>query len=148
MAFDKEDAADLLALKTEVNTDPIAMGYVPANTDKVIKDLNIKSRNVGLETANEMFTSRLARNETKPVDLDVAGMTDGKQLYVIHAVLNHPNLDENLDAYRSKYINQLPALSDSVTDIEARTERITRAEVLFGRYTDITREDWLAARDS
>jgi len=27
MTFDRTDPADLLALKTEVNTDPISMGY-------------------------------------------------------------------------------------------------------------------------
>ena len=43
MAFDRNDPADLLALKTEVNTDPDGLGYIPDSTFEGVLDIiNLK----------------------------------------------------------------------------------------------------------
>lgn len=140
-------AENLLALKTEVNTDPITMGYVPNNTDKTINDLNLKSRNVGLETAVKMLTPRLVLEHIVPGQLDDADFTSDGRKYFFNLVLQSRDLDENLDEYRSQVLNVLPD-GTGKTALDEDVETMTRAEVLFGRYVVITRDDWLAARDS
>ena len=42
MSFDKNDPADLLALKNEINIDPNAYGYVPEDTNLVLDILALK----------------------------------------------------------------------------------------------------------
>ena len=52
MAFDVNNPADLLALKNEVNLDPIGMGYDPTGpTQPLLKLLNDPSENIGGDTA-------------------------------------------------------------------------------------------------
>lgn len=143
------NAANLLALKTEVNTDPITMGYVPANTSKVLNDLNLKSRNVGLETAVKMFTPRLILTHITPGQIDAVDFTSDGRKFFFELVMQAGavNMDTNLDEFRAQVLNVLPD-GTGKTDLTNDTETITRAEVLFERYIVITREDWIAARDS
>ena len=53
MSFNRNDPADLLTLKTEVNTDPTAMDYAAAgNTSALLKKLNDPAENVSGDTIN------------------------------------------------------------------------------------------------
>ncbi len=52
MSFDRNNPADVLALNTEVFTDPAGMGYTPADGDtgKLLDLLNLPANNVGGQT--------------------------------------------------------------------------------------------------
>ncbi len=62
--FDAANPADLAALKSEVNTDPISMGYAAVinQTQPLLKLLNEPENNVGSETIGVPYqaSSRLS----------------------------------------------------------------------------------------
>src|SRR5210317_988792 len=61
MMFDRTNQADLTALKTEVQTDPIAMNYAAAvnSTAQLLKLLNDPDNNVGGGTTNVELTAEV-----------------------------------------------------------------------------------------
>ena len=61
MSFDQSNPAHLLELKTEVETDPISMGYaaVADQTQPLLKLLNDPANNVGGETSTTLLTSEV-----------------------------------------------------------------------------------------
>ena len=147
MAFDQTDSADLLALKTEVTTDPLGLGYNPDNSNDVVKILNDPAANTGGETANQTLTPRILLEQVVLADYDSNQVTDGERRY-IEAFFNRQNLDENIDAFRNKIRDAFKTNSTTVANIDALVRPLSRAEVLFGADTVLSRSDWLAARDS
>jgi len=148
--FDVTDPADLLALKTEVNTDPIGMGYdVNANVTTLMRLLNDPANNVGGETTGQTFTPRLMLDVLEPNDLTVGGQfTEGEQTWVRLLMESTASLDDDIEAYRAKFISVFPANAPTVTNLNARLRTLSRAEVLFGEDTVLSNQDWFAARDS
>lgn len=148
--FDVTDPADLLALKTEVNTDPISMGYdANGGTKQILNLLNLPENNVGGETVGESFTPRLMLEILEPGDLTVGGQfTEGEQAWIKLLMESSATLDDDIELFRAKFISVFPANSATVTNLAARLRNLSRAEVLFGEGTSISRNDWFAARDS
>lgn len=149
MAFDRTDSADLLALKNEVNNDPISMGYaaVIGSTTQLLKLLNDPVNNVGNETTNQTLTPRILLKEMVVADFDSNSVTDGERRY-LEAFFNRPDLDESIEEFRAKIRDAFKTNSTTVANIDALIRTLSRAEVLFGEGTVISRDDWLAARNS
>ena len=150
MAFDRTSQADLLALKTEVNTDPLSMGYLDSgNTQKLLGLLNDPDANVGGETVGSAFTPELFLKVVVPGDLTVGGQFSQGELEFLKLLFEASfEKTDNLDAFRAKVRDLFPAQSGTVAALDAEVSLISRAEVLFGQGTNIDRLDWIAARDS
>lgn len=148
MAFDINDPADLLALKNEINNDPLSLGYNPdANVNTLLGLLNDASNNTGGETANQKLTPRILLQQVVLSDYDSNQVTDGERRY-IEAFFNRQNLDEEIEEFRSKIRDAFKTNSTTVANIDALVRPLSRAEVLFGAETVISKADWIAARDS
>lgn len=148
MAFDINDPADKLALKNEVNNDPLSLGYNPdANVNTLLGLLNDASKNTGGETANQKLTPRILLAQVVLSDYDSNQVTDGERRY-IEAFFNRQNLDEEIEEFREKIRDAFKVNSTTVANIDALVRPLSRAEVLFGAETVISKADWIAARDS
>jgi hypothetical protein len=148
MAFDINDPADKLALKNEVNNDPLSLGYNPdANVNTLLGLLNDASKNTGGETANQKLTPRILLAQVVLSDYDSNQVTDGERRY-IEAFFNRQNLDEEIEEFRDKIRDAFKINSTTVTNIDALVRPLSRAEVLFGSETVISKADWIAARNS
>jgi hypothetical protein len=149
MAFDRTDPADLAALKSEVETDPIAMGYaaVVGNTSQLLKLLNDPSNNVGGEAAARVFTPAAMLDALDPTELD-ANNTEGAAPQYTVALIAHYQTELDIASYKQKWRAMFAANSATVAALDAQTQALSRAEVLFGQGTVITKNDWFAARDS
>lgn len=153
MAFDRTDPADLLALKTEVNTDPISMGYaaVVDQTQNLLKLLNDPTNNVGGETAQGDLTPRVLWElaADNPDDFTPHGQFSEGDQFVMQQLFEISNLiDDDLNWARDKISNIFPAADGFRIALEALSKLLSRSEVLFGENTVITRDDWIAARES
>ena len=149
MSFDRTNTTDLLALQSEVATDPISMGYaaVVDNTQALLDLLNIPANNVGNDTI------------LKPIEEleipEVAGVIDETEYSAASAydkiwveMLINQNSDVSLGPFVTKFLEIFPGGSTTTTAVQAlRVKDASRAEILFGVNTLITRDDWIAARD-
>jgi hypothetical protein len=148
MAFDQANAANLAALKSEVNTDPVAVGYnaTSGNTQALLKLLNDASNNPGGETTNQTLTVGVLLDVMMVSDFDAQQVSDGERRY-LEAFMNR-DFDVVIEPYRAKIRDAFKSGSTTVNAIDALIRPLSRAEVLFGEGTVISRADWLAARDS
>ena len=146
MAFDRSSAADKAALKSEVETDPIAMGYPLPQPAQIIKLINDPADNVGGETTTDELTVALLLDVVDMADFDHPAVSDGERRF-IESFLNR-ELGENIDRWRVKIRSAFQANSGTSQAINALVRPLSRAEVLFGEGTVLVREDWFAARDS
>lgn len=144
MAFDRTDPADLAALKTEVTTDPIGMGYNPISDNQVIKPINDPDANVGGETVGRVFTQEAMLEALDPTNLDDQQTNTGAGAYV-QALASYQG---DISAFKAKFRAMFAANSATVQALDAQTRNLSRAEVLFGEGTVISVQDWWAARDS
>lgn len=148
MSFDRNDAADLLALKTEVNDDPISMGYaaVVDQTQQLLKLLNDPVNNVNGDTADRLFTVEAMMDALDPTEYDAQQTVAGAPNYV-HTLVQLGDRSD-ISTYKAKFRSMFAANSATVVALDAQTSPLSRAEALFGQGTTITRDDWIAARDS
>lgn len=148
MAFDVTNPTHLASLKNEQSTDPISMGYaaVEGHTRKTLALFNDPSLNVGGEMANVELTAGVLLDVMVPADLGAQQVDDGERRY-IESLMNR-GFDESIERWRSQIRNALRTNSATVTAIDALFQRISRAEVLFGKGPNINADDWFAARDS
>lgn len=148
MAFDRTDQADLTALKTEVETDPIGMGYaaVVTVTAQLLKLLNDPANNVGGDTASRPFDVSAMLDALDPADFDAQQTVAGAPSYV-HVLVERGNFND-ITPYKTKFRSLFAGNSATVIALDAQNVALSRAEVLFGQGTVISREDWFAARDS
>jgi hypothetical protein len=153
MSFDITNASDLLSLKTEVNTDPEGVGYLPDGlTQELLDALNIESNNPQV-------------NDQTPIPFDVFPMVDvideinnaeygnlnPRKLATINAIISAGVSDPLLTFGHVKRIFKSAFGSDSTTWANVKDDRMrhaSRAEALFGRDTVLSRNDWFATRDS
>jgi len=146
MAFNRGNPADLLALKTEVETDPISMGYTLNNVTQLIKTINDPADNVGGDTTGVVLTTGNLLTAMIPDDLDAQQVGDGERRY-IEAFLGR-DFNEIIEPYRAQIRNAFKTNSTTVANLDALIQPLSRAEVLFGEDTILVREDWFVARDS
>lgn len=147
MAFDRGNPADLLALKTEIETDPIGMGYVLTKITQMIKLINEPADNVGGETVQGKLTPETL---IESIDFDELGGnqvgTGGRSGLSYIFSLADGIID--FEQFRQKILDTFPSNGPTVAAINALVRALSRAEVLFGEETLLVREDWFAARDS
>ena len=149
MAFDQNDPADLAALKSEVNDDPLGMGYaafVDTSTKKLMDLLNLGENNLGGETAGKLLVRDLF-TAIDPEDLDAQQVDDGKLVY-IQGLLNR-DLSEDI----AEWLPQIKLVFGSgaaatLGNLNSALRVLGRSEVLFGVGTNLSSKDWAAARDS
>ena len=141
MSYDINNPADLQALNTEVYTDPIGMGYAAApieKTKELLKLLNQASNNVGGETSGPIFTREILMEVWEPKGTLNEGMQWIEAL-AAGATIGTPAEDE------AKF--RTFASPASLTKLDAIIYALSRAEVLFGKGTVLSENDWFAARD-
>lgn len=156
MAFDRTNPTDLAALKSEVNTDPIAMGYnATGPTDAILALLNDPLSNVGLETGTPPLTlgdffDILARETATSTQFEFNAAN-------IFAMAGSEGPETDISDFRDAILNGAGMGDNQVNAaINALSRRLSRGEVLFGgtdgngtaEFVTITRDDWIAARDS
>ena len=146
--FDRTNPAHLAALKSEIETDPIGMSYdINGGTFELLQLLNLPENNVGNDTINR---------PTEELDIpDIAGVINASEFAALSSYdqqwvimfINRP-ADEMLRPYQPKFLQLFGAGSATRAAVLAlRSKDASRAEVLFGVNTAISREDWIAARD-
>ena len=146
--FDVNDAADLLALKNEVNLDPAAVGYTPedGDTGKLLALLNTPASNPGAETGPDFLTTG---NLLSMLFAENVSAGDQFRIQLLYEMTTGDNA--NVDKHRG----DLALLNDAGlnTRIAALIRPLSRAEALFSDIVDGAQEsviikdrDWFAAR--
>lgn len=138
--FDKTNAADLLALKNEVNNDPISMGFaaVDGQTQKTLGLLNDPDNNIGGETVNVELTAEVLLDVIDPVDFASNQVDQGERDW-IKMLFDYAARGGQIEKYRAKLKAVFQANSQTITNIDALLRPLSRAEVLFGPNTSISR---------
>lgn len=147
--FDRNNPADLAALKSEQATDPISMGYaaVDGQTRNTLELFNDGALNVGLETTGEDFTSDLALKVIDPDEVTVGAKFSEGQANWLNYLMAAASSVSDFSGFEVKFRELFAAYTPSsvtLTALDARTRRLSRAEVLLGEGTFISREDWKA----
>lgn len=149
MAFDRTNAADLLALKTELTTDPIVMGYnLNQNVSQTINKLNTGTLNVGLETVQGDLTTQILWElaADNPNDFTPHGQfTVGDQFVMQQLFEITTSLGDDLNWARAKIASLFPTNDGFRLALEALVRRLSRAEVLFGEGTVLNSQDIASA---
>ena len=149
MAFDRNNPADLLALKNEVTLDPLGMGYdVNGNTNAILDLLNTPASNVGNDVGSDYATAERMLKAIFDVNI---GASDQFRVQLVFEIAESGQQD--LSSFKSDIGGLSAALQ---TAIDGITRPLSRAEVLFSstdangviEYESISRDDWIAARDS
>lgn len=149
MAFDRNNPADLLALKTEVETDPVGVGYNPNGNENTLVDLlNSPAANPGLETGLDYITVK------RLLDVIFNEAISSQDQFKIQLLFEATEgFYDDLSDYRAS-IGGLSANLQLAVD--AITRKLSRSEILFSSVdangtterTILTIDDWHAARDS
>lgn len=158
MSFDRNDPADLLALKNEVNSDPLALGYnaVSGDTGLVLDTINAKDAQF---TASKPVISPADVRSTCTYDAYNALSID-EQEWIRWMTGNGG--DEQLPVTADLRLQLTDAEGNGTNSIWAAGDRTamnaamlalidvdgSRAEDLFGIGAVISKTDWFAARDS
>ena len=152
MAFDRNNPADVLALKTEVDTDPALMGYTPADGDtgKLLDLLNLPANNVGNETG---VAPLLGKDLMKMIFTDNISGPNQFNIELMYNLCAADGKDCDMSEFRAAVV----ALGDAGLNaqITAHIRPLSRAEVLFSNldadgtheFVTISNKDWFAARD-
>jgi len=150
MAFDRNDPADLAALKSEVENDPTGQDYaaVAGQTKKILGLLNDPEQNVSNDTINRPTEELDIPGIAAVIDeAEFAALSEYDKAWVT-MFINRP-AEVELKQFQSKFLEVFPNGSATRTAALALREKdASRAEVLFGVNTVISRDDWFAARDS
>jgi len=151
MAFDRNDSADLQALKDEANNDPVNVGYAAVidDTNALLALLNDPANNPGGETG---VPALMAGELWEIIAGDSATATQFEfNISNLFAMVDTPDTDV------SDFRDGVLGLGDNQvnTAINARTRPLSRGEVLFAgtepngntEMVTISRDDWIAARN-
>jgi hypothetical protein len=158
MSFDNTDATDLAELKSEVAVDPTALGYaaVIAETDALLALINdpnpatlvskpgINPASVRSQTTFDAYNN-LSIDEQEWIRwmTGANAASNGSSLAVtvdLKARLTGPG---NASIWAAADRDAMNAAMLALIDVPG-----SRAEILWGYGTNISRADWFAARDS
>ncbi len=158
MSFDRTDPTDLLALKTEVNDDPAGLGYaaVVASTGELLALLNAKTATT---VQKPKISSALIRSEITFDAYDTLSIDEQEWIRWVTGSngFEEENLTVSVDLrlqltgngdptdsfWATAHRSAMVAAMTAILDVPG-----SRAELLFGFGTRISRDDWIAARDS
>ena len=149
MGFNRSDSADLLTLKNEVSVDPISMGYaaIVDQTNKLLKLLNDPANNVGAETVNTELTPEILLDTLDTTELGSNQVSAGERDW-LQMVFQYGLRGADIEKYRTKIKAIFQSNSTTNANIDALIRTLSRVEVLFDPKTTISRDDWIAARNS
>lgn len=149
MSFDRNKQADLTALKAEVTNDPLNIGYsyfTDGNTDKLVGQINAKNYTVSKPRISSSDVraaitfaayNNLAIDEQEWIKWVAPGSTD-EDIAVTADLKNQLLTSTSFWAAGDRVAMQ--AAMNAIINVPG-----SRAEVLFGYGTYISREDWLKA---
>lgn len=138
MAFDRNDTADVTALATELQN----ARYSGLPTSTILALLNDPAQNPGSETGVPLLTAQILMTVMDAAEF--AALTAGQRDYL--GLLLHYGLNGgDLEPMKPTLASIFPAGSDTRGAFQALSRPISRAEVLWGIDTIITREDYAAA---
>ena len=142
--------ADLLALKTEIATDPISMGYDSDATQIGVLDrLNDPALNIGGETISKNVEDILFADVAEAINQAEYTALNEYNKEWIKMLITRTNGSASLLDYKSKLLSIFGAGSATRINLVALLPKLaTRAEILFGVNTVISRNDWITARNS
>lgn len=150
MSFDVNNPAHLLILKTEEETDPAGVGYAAAlgNTHVLLDLFNLPANNPGPETGIDFLTAEACL-------LAIFGVSISSQDQFKIQLLFEGS--ESLQSDLSDFRLQIRGLSAPIlAAIDTIIRPLSRVEVVFAdldingvmERVVISRNDWIAARDS
>ena len=151
MAFNRNDPADLLALKNEVNNDPIAMGYAAVVDESLTELLLLLNEPINNATPEDGATTLTCEDLLKMLFAENISAGDQFRVQLIF------EMTEGADSDISRFKPEISALDTGLANaINAHTRALSRAEILFSdpdvngvkEFVSISRDDWIAARDS
>lgn len=150
MAFDRTNSTHLLALKNEVDNDPLSMGYaaVRDTTSALLELLNNPDNNLSPVNGNAPVTAEALLNAI--FDESISSQDQFKIQLLFEAT---SGLTEDLSRYKTR-VQSLSAGLNAALALIVRP--LSRAEVLFSdddangikEFVTISKADWFAARDS
>jgi hypothetical protein len=154
--FDVNDPTDLAELKSEIETDPLSIGYDVNGNSAVLVGL-INETNPAYTVSKPKISAALVRSTTtfdayNNLSIDeqewITWMT-GSNGFEEESMVVTDDLRTNLTGPAA---NSIWAVSDRNTMNAAMLALIdvpgSRAEILWGYGTTISESDWYAARDS
>ena len=161
MSFDRTNPDDLLALKNEVTLDPLTLGYVPDITQEGVLDVINLTRQT-ITVSKPAISAAVVRAAVTLQAYD--NLLADRQEWLRWITGSNGVNEESLIVTQDLRDRLTGVLGGSVTGDSiwaAADEDImepimlalididgSRAEQLFGFGTIISRDDWLAARDS
>jgi hypothetical protein len=134
---------DYAALKTEIQTDPQALGFaamLAAGSDQPIADaLNLVRAGAAYQVNREAITSALFISQMDPTEF--AALTQA-QLLRLEVILTGGTVDINDTRTQSNLLGIFPNPGTTKTNVAALLKRQgSRAEVVLGRGTVVTASD-------
>ena len=152
MAFDRTDPADLTALNSEIINDPISMGYSQyldadnniINSPQMLQLLNDADNNVGGETAGRIFDVEAMLDALVPLEFGDNQTATDAAVYV-STLVQYSSRFGAIEQYKTDFRNLFALNSATVTNLDAQTSPLSRAEVLFGQETLLTKDDLSSA---
>ena len=155
MSFDRNNPNDLLALKTEVNTDPNAYGYVPEDTNLVLDILALKRAEITVSRPTLQAVEIMSAAYFEAYN----GLAIDEQEWL--RWITSVEIIEVTQDVRDRFTGILGGSLTGDSIWSAATDDVmepimlalididgSRAEELFDYGTVISRDDWFAARDS
>ncbi len=144
MAFDRTNPTQLAELQSELTNDPISMGYSQissaAQLSAIISD---PDDNVGNDTTGADFTKELVLQVIEPDDLTVGGQFTQGELEWVSLMMAG---DADISQFKAKFSGLFQANTDTVNNLNAQVMAISRAEVLWGLGSIVSKQDILAAQ--
>lgn len=150
MAFNRDNPADLLALKNEVTLDPIGMGYasVVGQTNLLLDLINNSVNNVSPSDGPDTVT---AQKLLSAIFEEPVSSQDQFKIQLLFELAD--GADSDLSGFKTNIADLSAGLATAVSTI---IKPLSRAEVLFSNIDAngitetviLTRADWSAARDS
>ncbi len=148
MAFDRRNSAHLLLLKNEVMLDAQNVGYDPNASDtEILSLLNTPASNPGGETDVPLLTVSILLTVINVEEMNTI-LTDSDRNWIGWLMDASIARIVRPEDYKSKLTTIFPGGGATRAALNALSEPISRAEVLFGKDVIILDADWHTARDS
>ena len=153
MAFDNTNQADLTALKNEVDTDPTLIGYTPDNTESLLNQLNTFEANEAgsgpTDSTRELDDVTIPEVSEVIDEAEYVALSEYDKDWV-RTFIAQPAEGGTLRPFKGKFLEVFPGGTTTRANavLLLTVPDSSRAEVLWGSGTVITRDDWLLAREN
>ena len=127
---------NIAELKTELETDPLGMGYILTETEHNLVLLNKRGKNLGGETEKKTLTVKILN---KHLDLaEFSALSADYKEYIL-AIAGKPE-GEEIPRIKSKIKDIFGSGSLTFTGIQSEVRNLSRAEVLWGEGVTVTKK--------